>query len=213
MKRNLGIIKAIVCINFLVLCGPVQADMYSFDVFTANGAYGDNPGFNVWVDVRDGGTATTAIFEFHNDSAFSCSITQIYFDDGALLGIGSLENGPGTDFGTGEVTPGPDNLPGWDLLNPDFEATQEFSIGPFPEMIANGINPGEMVRVTFQLKSDLTMQNVLNDIDSGALRVGVHIQSFPDGFSESAIMIPEPATVGMMGLFAGLGFAVRRFRM
>lgn len=194
----------------VVLCGMAQASVvFSFALFTTNGVNNNRAGLNLWAEVYNGnGTATNATFKFHNDSWFTCCITQIYFDDGSLLGIGSLVNGPGTLYGSDAVTPGPGNLPAGNNLTPPFSADREFSIAPFAPVTPDGISPGEWVSVTFNLDSGGTLQDVLNELASGDLRVGIHIQAFPDGKSESAIMIPEPATatlLGVSGMFVWFG--------
>ncbi|MBC8205618.1 MAG: hypothetical protein ISR85_02075 [Kiritimatiellales bacterium] len=210
MKCKGRILTVIAAVVALSVCCTAQAGIYSFDVFTANGIYGDNPGLNLRAEVFNGdGTAT---FKFYNDSLFDCSVTQIFFDDGTLLGISSLENGPGTDFGTGEVTPGPGNLPSGENLTPDFVADREFSIAPFPPSSGNGIETGEWASVTFDLINGGTLQDVLDELANGELRVGIHIQSFPDGSSESALMVPEPATALTLAMGGLLIAGSRRIR-
>lgn len=190
--------RGVIILTSLAVFLTAQANTYSFNIFTSNGVYGDNPGLNLWAEVFDG--AGTATFKFHNDSLFNCSLTQIYFDDGALFGLSSLANGPGAHFGTDEVTPGPGNLPSGNNLDPVFVADREFSIAPFAPVTPNGVGTGEWVSVTFDLASGMTLQDVFNEIASGELRVGIHVQAFPDGSSEAALMIPEPASVMMIAL-------------
>jgi len=182
----------------LVLCAaPVHATFYPFEVFTDNGLFNDDPGLDFYMDVSNGGAI--AEFTFYNDSTVQSSITNIYFDDGTLLGatMGIL-NGPGTLF----TEDGPTNIPGGNMIG--FDADREFNIGADPPPPVNGVNnigTGEWVTVQFLLVGG-TLDDVLNELNSGALRVGIHVQDFTDGTSESAVNVPEPATMILLGLGA-----------
>lgn len=184
------------------LCG---AAIYPFTIFTNNGNYYDDPGIDIYMDVWNGDDV--AKFTFYNDSTVQSSVTGIYFDDGVLIGATlGIINGSGTLF----AEDGPANLPGGNLIG--FNADREFNIGPEPSPPANGINNigvGEWVTVEFNLLGG-SLQDVLNELNDGTLRVGVHIQNFADGSSESAVNeIPEPATVLMFGL-GGLALLKKR---
>jgi hypothetical protein len=142
-------------------------------------------------------------FTFYNESLVPSSLSAIYFDDGSLLGLAAVTNGPGTSF-TQPATP--DNLPGANLLDPPFVTTNEFCIDGDPPPSQNGVNPVdageplEWVQVTFDLVGDATLADVLDELDTGVLRIGIRITALPDGSSESAINIPEPATAFILGL-------------
>ena len=94
-------------------------------------------------------------------------------------------------------TPSPGDLPSGNLLVPPFVADKEFSIGAASPPPWRGVNNGdtlnEWVTISFQLSGDLT--TLLGELNNGTLRVGLHVIGLPDGSSESAILIPEPATV------------------
>ena len=178
-----------------------QAALVPFTIFTNNGDYSDGSQVNLFVDVFNG--EGIAKFAFYNDSSVSCSITQIYFDDGTLLGIDNIENGIGTDFD--RAFPGPGNLPGGELLDPPFVAIREFNIGAQAPPYSNGVNNigvGEYVTVTFDLINGGTLDDVISEIVDGTLRMGLHVQGFPDGSSESALNepVPEPATILLLGI-------------
>jgi len=186
----------------LVVLLPVaiaRAVIYPFDVFTANGDYNDSPAIDVYMDVTNG--AGQVDFTFYNISSIQSSLARIYFDNGSLLGISYLENGPGTVFS--EVYPGPGNLPGGEMIG--FYADKEFSIGSESPPPENGVNPpppDEWVKITFTLVESGTLGGVIEELNTGELRVGVHIIDLPDGSSESAINIPEPTTLVLLGLGA-----------
>ncbi len=186
-------------IVFLVCTAPVQAVMYPFEVFTTNGDHYDDLGLDFRMDVANGDGI--AEFTFYNYSTIDCSLARIYFDDGTLLGITDVSNSLGADFN--EVYPGPGNLPSGNLLDPPFVADKEFSIGGEATPSANGLDdPDEWVRITFELINGGTLDDVIDELNTGVLRVGVHVIAFPDGSSEGAIAVPEPTTMCLLGLGA-----------
>ena len=199
-------ISLIIGLVFLCHLGTADAVIFPFEIFTNNGQYNDSSGSIFKVDVTNG--EGTVKFTFTNESTFDCVIAGLYFDDGSLLGIDEIIDGPGTDF----ERDGPGNLPAGNFLNPPFVADREFNIGaenPAPKRGVNSIPAGEWVQIKFNLISDGTLQDVLNELHTGELRIGLHIISFPDGISESAVNTPEPATICLLGLGA-LGLLRKR---
>jgi len=183
-KTRISLIIGLVVLSCL---GTADAVIFPFQIFTNNGEYNDNHGAIFKVDVTNG--EGTAKFTFYNESTFDCVIAAIYFDDGSLLGIDEIINGPGTEF----EKDGPGNLPGGNLLNPPFVADREFNIGadnPAPQKGVNAIPTGEWIQIKFNLISGGTIQDVINELHTGELRIGLHIISFPDGKSESAVNTP-----------------------
>jgi len=184
-------------------CANLYALTFPFEIFTDNGEWGTggsnfgDPALDLTVDVYNGGP--TVSFEFHNNSVSpldDLSITDIYFDDGTLLAISGVTNGPGVDF---SELADPAELPGASILVPPFETTNHFSAGAGPPPPQNGVEPGEWVIIHFDLQGGGTLQHVLDELDDGSLRIGLKIQSFPGGSSESAVNVPEPATICLLG--------------
>jgi hypothetical protein len=100
------------------------------------------------VEATDNGDGR-ARFVFTNTGPAASSITDVYFDDGTLLGISQVINGgPGVDFSQG-ASPG--NLPGGNALSPAFETTAGFSADSNPPVQPNGVNPGESLTILFFL--------------------------------------------------------------
>jgi hypothetical protein len=191
---------------FCLYCASAQAVTFRFDleIFTDNGNYNDNPGGDFYFLLsEDGGLPK---FEFHNDSTFSSSITDIYFDGAVLAGISSITQSAGVDFTAGA---NPTNLPGANILSPAFVA--DFGADSNPPPSFNGVNNSldEWVAIVMDTTYGKTFTDVLDALRMENLRVGVHLQTLPDGSSESAVNnpdspIPEPSIIGLLGL-AGLG--------
>ncbi|HQT32258.1 MAG TPA: PEPxxWA-CTERM sorting domain-containing protein [Thiobacillus sp.] len=168
------------------------------------------------MEVIDLGGSQVA-FKFTNNSI--SSVADVYFDDGTLLGIASIsDSGTGVAF-TQYATPA--DLPGGNNLTPTFSTTAGFSADSDAPVSFNGVTSGEWLTITFNLQAAQTYASVISALSLpnyggiGDLRVGLHVQSFADGGSESFVNVPapvpEPETYAM--LLAGLGlvgFAARR---
>lgn len=216
MKKLLWTVA--VAIALATVATPADAGpIYSFYCITNNGSNGAGDcaigEAQLRVEVIDEG-GTQVGFKFTNAVGFASSITDIYFDDGTLLGIASItDSGAGVAFGQG-ATPG--DLPSGNTASPPFVTTAGFSADSDPPVSGNGVStPTEWVEVKFSLQSPGTYATVLNELATGDLRIGIHVQSFASGASQSFINnptpVPEPGTLLLLG--AGLtGLAVRRRR-
>lgn len=201
----------------LSLSFEALADTFTFENITHNSIVDATIGESqLFVDVTAApGDPTQAVFTFRNVGPLASSICDIYFDDGPLLGIASVANGAGVDF---EEIASPPNLPGGNTLSPPFETTKGFSAQSTPPTQPNGVNPGESVVITFDLKNNATFDDVLAAIQDGTVRIGIHVQGFADGDSESFVngtddvrhRVPEPGSA-VAGLF-GLAVLLRRRR-
>lgn len=199
----------------LATAGSVHAATYSFEAITNNNAVDVAIGeAQLSVDVTDPLGANNVLFTFKNTGPFASSITDIYFDDGTLLALSTITNGPGVDFSVGAA---PGNLPGGNALSPAFNNTAGFASDSNPPTQPNGVNPGEWVSILFTLQSGQEFNTVLDDLQSGALRIGIHVQGFATGGSESFVHtspIPEPEIYAMLGLGLGLmGWVGRRKKL
>lgn len=161
---------------------------------------------SVTVGEQDG----MASFTFENDGPVASSITDIYFDDGTLLDLATIINGPGVLFSVGA---NPGELPGANAANPPFVTTAGFSADSDAPPTPNGVNPGEFVQVLFTLQDAQTIDDVYADLFSGALRVGMHVQGYPGGFSEGFVneeVIPAPGSAAAFLALAAFGARRRR---
>ena len=188
-----------------------DATTVDFGIFTANGSYYNDPGLNFYASVSQVADQQVNI-QFYNASLVESAITRIYFDNGPLLDITNIEAGSDVQF---HQETHPYELPGRQLLEPIFEADSQLTVSADVPAPHNGINPGQWLGLTFSLKADNTFSDVVGDLHSGALRIGMHIMGLPDGSSESAAnaaihSVPEPATIIMLGLGSSILLVRRR---
>ena len=155
----------------------------------------------------------------------------MYFDDGTLLGIASIINSDPVPPATHGVlftqdaleTVAPRDLPGGNEANPSFVCTSPlFSADSDSPAQPNGVNPGETLGILFNLQGILTLSNVITDLESHALRIGIHVQGFDSEGSESFInfdsnggggggSVPEPGTMLLLGSgLIGLAFSSKK---
>jgi len=189
---------------------------YLFEDITHSDAGAEADGeTNLKVDVIDLG-GNQVRFTFTNNS--SSSLADVYFDDGALLGIASITSSAGVSFSQGASPP---NLPGGNLVSPAFVTTAGFladSDAPVPH---NGVSMGEWLAIDFTLKPGQSYNSVINALalpnhgGDGDLRIGLHVQAYPGNANESYINIaspvPEPETYALFMAGLGLlGFMGRR---
>ena len=154
------------------------------------------------VDVSDNGGGQV-LFLFSNAGPEDSSITGVFFDDGTLLGIASLIDAdtggdPGVDFTAGSGTP--PELPAGNTVG--FQTTVGFLADSDPPVQPNGVNPLETLGVVFDLQAGGTLQDVIAELTDETLRIGIFVQGFAGGGSESfvSIPVPEPGTAMLLGL-------------
>lgn len=156
-------------------------------------------------------------FQFINAGPADCVITEIYFQDGFGSMDGFVEideslevnNEPVVDFKQEDVgNVNPKNLPGGKSINPEFIATAAFSIEPVNPEPTWGVAPEEWVKIVYSLKPGKTYANIIEELENADLRIGIHVQSYADGGSESFIT-PEPASMALLAL-GGLILRKRR---
>ncbi len=199
------------------ICGSsLRANIvYQLEVFTSNEEvamyrqYHESLDLNLYVEVSNGENDQVN-FTFYNENSIDSSIARIYFSDGGglLIDIADITDGPGTSFSR---LARPGNLPRGNTFEPPFMTADGLSADSAPPLPHNGVNPGEWVR--FTLNNNGTFENVIDGLNTGSIRVGVHVigTGLPDGSGVTAVVVPEPATVILLGT-AGLWIFTRKRR-
>lgn len=180
------------CVIAAGMAAHAGAATYSFVNITGNNATDAAAGeAQLRVDI-DAFGADQALFTFYHDGSTPMTISEVYFDDGHLLGIASLidrdsTGDAGVDFSQGAS---PADLPGGESVG--FQATAGFlaeADNPAPKW---GVSPGESVGIVFDLINGFTFADVIEDMADGALAIGIHVIGFEGGGSESFIAEGEP---------------------
>lgn len=183
---------------FLLALGPspARAVTIGFECLTNNDA-GDcaigEAQFEVALTDQGGGTVR---FRFKNLGPEASVLSEVYFDDGSLLALASVIDGPGVDF---ERDADPPDLPGGQNAVPPFMVTEGFLAQSVPSPSMNGAGPTEWVAIEFTLQGGKNFDDVVSDLANGALRIGLHVIAFDSGGSESFINVPEPGTGLLIG--------------
>ena len=190
-----------------------RAATVSFNFLTTNDKsppydWESSPQYGAQVIGNSDGTVT---FKFTNEGPIQSSITDIYFDDydsnPVLLFSKTNPQSPkvgesaGVNFtvdSESKVAPG--SLPGGNLADPDFVVTSGMSADADAPVYANGVNNGlgEWVTLTFNLRGTYQFNDVIDYLGlsdgqtTARLRIGIHVQGFVGGGSESFISSPLP---------------------
>jgi uncharacterized protein (TIGR03382 family) len=156
---------------------------------------------------------TRVAFTIFNMGDEPMTITRIYFDAEAFESIDSTASmDDGVAFGPNI---GPPNMPAG--RNIGFNSRDGLRVGALPPGPKNGVNPGESVTVVVELKDGYTFLDTLIGLNDGSIRLGLHVQSFEDGGSESFVnvelpeeLIPTPGAATLLGLSGVLLLRRRR---
>ncbi len=195
-----------------------SSEQVELDLFI-NGNPGDVELYVIVGDVN-GDDPDLVYFEFHNESNDYCSIEGIYFDDGSLLSISSIENHPSdppTEDWTTLFTQGasPPDLPGGNTLNPPFVTTAGFLADSEAPVPTNGVEPGEWIEIIFRMQDGRTFDDVIAGLNSDpesedSLRIGVHVIGLGESDLSFSAVNPEPATLVLLAMAAGMAVFFRK---
>jgi hypothetical protein len=185
----------LVAVFYCVLSVPALALVtYSFTGLTNNNAGSVAIGeAQLFLDVEDPG-GDQVLFTFRNEGPEASSICDIYIEDGTYLSLDSIDNSdPGVSFSPGA---NPGNLPAGNTATPAFTAS--FASDSDPPVQLNGVNPGESVGFYFDLLGGKTVANITDALTNGEMRIGIHVQGFANGGSESFLLgnvVPAPSAI------------------
>jgi len=201
MPKRLSLLLSAVTIGLLIqmilIATPAAAALpltLGFTNITNNNATDAANGeaqLSVTLTCQDNGGVDQIVFTFNNVGAEAMSITDVYFDDGTLLGIAEVLNGPNVDFSQGASPP---DLPGGNTVSPPFEVTAGFLADSDPPAQPNGVNPGETLSIVFDLQAGQDCASVEAGLAlggaTGGLRIGIHVQGYASGGSEAFVNHP-----------------------
>jgi len=214
MKSLLTVVKSMLAVAGVATLSAVSAAPASAFSF-GNIAGGDTPGDayanSFSFDVIDEGTSVLFnIFNSGNAAASSMFIGKVLFDDN-----GYLSNAVANVGNTGDVAfsggAGNDQLPqGGNGFTTDYAFTRDNGGGN-----KWAVQGSESLGVRFTGN----YANVVSALNSGALKLGLHVQALPNGASDSYISstsnteaTPEPLTMLAAGAAVGFGTMFKKQR-
>jgi hypothetical protein len=194
--------------GMIMLAASAQAALFGFTKIT-NNASEDLSG-QLLVDVTDAGSSggfNLVSFRFTNDIGIASSITDVYWDDGTLLAIGTPAGSSGVSFSS-PATPG--NLPGANDASPPFQTTQQFSADSDSPVTENGVNSAsEFLDVVFTIQAGLGFADTIAAINDGSLRMGMHVQAIgAQGESDGYVNNPQPVPAPGAAILATMGLTI-----
>lgn len=217
---KLGIL--VVSVGVLALPAMALPTTYNFTCITNN-----NPGscsaamgqqLSVEASVKQASSPSTISFVFRNNVGIQSSITDIYFQDlGQPEYLKTLNIGAQSKGVSFSPDANPSNLPGGNGIS--FTATDSAdSNSGKGGVMANGINSAsESLEIWFELGTGRTFSQIEQALATGQLRIGLHVQGFLNGASESFVLappqvspVPEPGFYGVLAL--GLSALYMKFR-
>ena len=193
-------IAVVFLLTFTLFGTRAEALLLGFDNITNNNVTNAMTGEQqLFVNITAAADPGGVLFSFSNTGPLASSITDVYFDTSLFSSVLSIDNtSSGVSFNRGASPP---NLPGGNSIG--FVANRNLSVDSNSPVSHNGVNPGEYLGVTLSLGNGFLFTDVEDAIGSGSLSVGIHVQSFSNGGSESFVSrtasVPEPATMLLIG--------------
>ncbi|MEN8127326.1 MAG: PEP-CTERM sorting domain-containing protein [Planctomycetota bacterium] len=138
-----------------------------------------------------------ALFTFTNNCDNGGVLGRIFVMENDLITFDSIyDQSEGVSFSA----PVKENamLPGGSELG--FSPQNTYSINADPARPKNGLHYEDYVSVLFDLSAGTAFGDVTGALSGAELGVGIHVQSLPGGTSASFAVIPEPATLLLVGM-------------
>jgi hypothetical protein len=215
MKSPLTLVKSLLAVAGVAALSAISAapaSAFSFSNIaggdTVGDAYANNFSFNV---INQDSSVIFDILNYGNAAAPSMFISQVFFDDdnGYLSAPRANVNNVGQVAFTGGISNA--QLPqGGNNFTTDYAFSR---VGPGNVF---GIQAGEKLQLGFLGNYN----NVLAALNSGELKIGLHVQALPNGASDSYISsnggntenTPEPLTMLAAGAAVGFGTMFKKQR-
>jgi hypothetical protein len=216
MKSPLTLVKSLLAVAGVAAVSAISAapaSAFSFSNIaggdTVGDAYANNFSLNV---INLGGSVIFDIVNSGNTAAPSMFISKVFFDDdnGYLSAPWTNVNNVGEVAFTGGISNA--QLPqGGKSFSTDYAFSSNNGAGN-----VFGIQGGEKLGLTFAANYN----NVLAALNSGELKIGLHVQALPNGASDSYISssggntenTPEPLTMLAAGAAVGFGTMFKKQR-
>lgn len=197
----------------LVLCmsAVVRADIFGFDTITTNAPNREVIASQLYMDANTL-SASTSSLTFTNTGPSDSSVAAIYFGSDLTtlnLSIDSMIScSAGVSF---DINANPSNPPGFEEFANWWSITIASADADAPPS-KNGIDPYECLELGMSYTSSSTLSEL---IQSGELQIALHVISigeYSDTFVNDTTVIPEPASLILLGSVGSmLGFVRRRF--
>ncbi|MEG4506961.1 PEP-CTERM sorting domain-containing protein [Microcoleus sp. F6_B4] len=208
MKLQLNLVKSILAVAGVATVSAVSAapaSAFSFGNIASGDTWGDAYANSFTFDVFDQGASVLfKISNSGNADASSMFISKVLFDDSGYLSnaVANVGNVGDVAFSGGA---GNDQLPqGGNGFTTDYA---------FSRNTGAGNKWGVQGTETFGVSFTGNYANVISALNTGALKLGLHVQALPNGKSDSYISTisssnteatPEPLT--MLAAAAAVGF-------
>jgi hypothetical protein len=216
MKSRLNLVKSLIAVAGVAAVSAVSAApawAFSFSNIAGGDTVGDAYVNSFTFDVLNQGSSVFFhIFNSGDAAAPSMFISKVFFDDNGYLSDPSLygTNGSQVRFSGGASN---DRLP---QDGNGFTTDYAFSHQTGADNVF-GIQAGEILG---GLRFTGNYNNVIAALNSGALRVGLHVQALPNGASDSYLSsssgntqdTPEPLTMLAAGAAVGFGTMFKKQR-
>jgi len=207
MKRNTLIMAIVAGLIGAIMVPAAQAGLWAtYSFLKIDGStLGEDPNLSnqLFVNVSVNGDLGTFTFWNWKKTPTSSSITQVYFDDGALFAIATItDSGAGVAFS--ESTKKNPELPGGGNLLPNpFVVTKEFDVVSDPPVKPDGVEPlpdglytCEWLTIDITLQKSYTLDQLKSDyLETGTLRIGLHVQGIAGRTPDSNSFVNAPLEI------------------